>query len=161
MLTGLLAARNLAGQRNDVWDVNLEPEYLEEAKRDETGGRDAPESAGPPNLEDLLGAAFARYDPLALGAAVGIVLGVGLFLLTVTVLVQGGQAGVPLSLLGHYLYGFDVTWGGAVIGLLEGLGAGFVLGGVLAGLINLFVGWQRTVLERELEELSLDPLRAD
>lgn len=32
MLTGLLAARNLAGERHDLWQVNLEEEYHEQAK---------------------------------------------------------------------------------------------------------------------------------
>lgn len=29
MLTGILAARNILGERNDVWEVNVEDEYLE------------------------------------------------------------------------------------------------------------------------------------
>ncbi|MGH7550912.1 MAG: NAD(P)/FAD-dependent oxidoreductase [Gemmatimonadota bacterium] len=163
MLTGMLAARNLAGERNDVWDVNVEPEYHEETRREDDGGggRAVPETASLPTLEDLLGAAFARYDPLALGASVGVVLGVGLFLLTATDLVRGGSAGLPLSLLGHYLYGYRVTWSGAVIGLIETVAAGFLFGALLAGLINLFVGWQKTLLERELEALSLYPLESD
>ncbi|MGH7570261.1 MAG: NAD(P)/FAD-dependent oxidoreductase [Gemmatimonadota bacterium] len=163
MLTGLLAARNLAGERNDVWDVNVEPEYHEETRRakDAGGGRAVPEAASTPTLEGLLGAAFARYDPLALGVSVGLVTGVGLFLLTATDLIRGGPAALPLSLLGHYLYGYEVTWSGAVIGLVEAVAAGFVFGLALAGLINLFVGWQEILLDRELEALSLDPLESD
>lgn len=163
MLTGLLAARNLAGERNDVWDVNLEREYHEDAGPAEgaRGGRAVPEAVPAPTLEELLGAAFARYDPLALGISVGAVLGLGLFLLTATVLAREAPASVPLSLLGHYLFGYDVTWSGAVIGLAEGLAVGFVFGVLLAGLINLFAGWQETLLERELEALSLDPLEAE
>ncbi|HZD06060.1 MAG TPA: FAD-dependent oxidoreductase, partial [Longimicrobiales bacterium] len=162
MLTGLLAARNIAGECHDVWDVNVEAEYLEEARAPGgRGERAVPEAVAGPTLEELLGAAFARYDPLALGTAVGAVLGAGLFLLTATVLVREGYTGVPLSLLGHYFYGYDVTWGGAVVGLFEGVVGGFAFGGVLAALINVFLQWQETVLERELEALSLDPLEAE
>jgi hypothetical protein len=32
MLTGLLAARNLAGESHDLWQVNLDEEYLEADK---------------------------------------------------------------------------------------------------------------------------------
>ncbi|MFN7953658.1 MAG: NAD(P)/FAD-dependent oxidoreductase [bacterium] len=46
MLTGVLAARNVAGERHDVWSVNVEPVHLEEASgsamRDLGTGRAAP-----------------------------------------------------------------------------------------------------------------------
>jgi len=32
MLTGMLAARNLLGESNDLWSVNLESEYIEEKR---------------------------------------------------------------------------------------------------------------------------------
>ena len=158
MLTGLLAARVVAGEAHDVWDVNVDSVYHEEGKGAAgKGGRATPEAAHRPSLEELLGGAFARYDPVALGTAVGGVLAAGLFLLTAVTLLRNG-AGVPLSLLGHYLYGYETTWTGALIGVAEGLALGFVWGYVLAILINRMVGWQKTVLERELEALSLDPL---
>ncbi len=40
MLTGLLAVRNIAGAEHDVWNVNVEPEYHEEARG--SSGREAP-----------------------------------------------------------------------------------------------------------------------
>ena len=161
MLTGLLAARNIAGERHEVWGVNVEPEYQEEVRAgDGKSDRSVPGIASAPALEELLSAAFARYDPLAMGIAVGVVLGTGLFLLTASVLVRDGHTGIPLSLLGHYLHGYEVTWSGAVIGLIETLSVGFLFGVVLAALINAFVGWQESVLEAELEAMSLDPLEA-
>jgi hypothetical protein len=84
-----------------------------------------------------------------------------LFLLTAVTLLRDRAAGVPLSLLGHYLYGYEATWTGALIGIAEGLAFGFVWGYALAALINRMVGWQETVLERELEALSLDPLEGN
>ena len=40
MLTGILAARNLDGEKNDVWRVNGDAEYLEEMTEDK--GRQVP-----------------------------------------------------------------------------------------------------------------------
>ncbi len=42
MMTGLMAARNLAGQEWDQWRVNQDAEYLEEVSADDTGGRMVP-----------------------------------------------------------------------------------------------------------------------
>jgi len=162
MLTGLLAARVVAGEDHDVWDVNVDSEYHEAGQEAGAGGdRATPETARRPSLEELLGRAFAHYDPVALGTAVGTVLAAGLFLLTAVTLLQEGHPGVPLSLLGHYLYGYETTWTGALIGVVEGLALGFMWGYALAILINRMVGWQETVLERELEALSLDPLEGN
>ena len=104
---------------------------------------------------------FEREDgggSFLMGLLAGTVLGAGLFLLTAETLLLNGASAVPLSLLGHYLYGYETTWIGAVLGAVEGLLLGFVWGYMLAGLINRMVGWQETVLDRELEALSLDPL---
>ena len=61
----------------------------------------------------------------------------GLFLAAVLLLLKGGPVvGPNLSLLGHYLPGFAVTWPGALIGLLEGGGAGFAFGYSIAWLRN-------------------------
>lgn len=98
--------------------------------------------------------AFARYDPVALGGALGTVAGLGLFLATVVLLVQGGTPlGPNLSLLGNYFLGYAVSWPGAWIGLLEAgtFGAGF--GYALGHLLNLVVGIERRALERRIDAL--------
>ena len=41
MMTGLLAARNLAGAEHDVWDVNVEQEYHEEGSGEDGSGKDS------------------------------------------------------------------------------------------------------------------------
>jgi protoporphyrinogen oxidase len=33
MLTGMLAARNVMGARHDLWDVNADPDYMEEGAK--------------------------------------------------------------------------------------------------------------------------------
>lgn len=172
MLTGIYAAHNVAGQSYDVWSVNVEDEYHESGStpstpRDAVDGKPTerlvPELMPDRTLEDLLRAAFARYDPLALAVAVGTVCGVGLFAATALVLLRGGgDPGQPLSLVGQYLVGYRVTWGGAVKGLLGGGAGGFAFGYALARLINLLIDWHETLLERELEAARmLDPLEGE
>jgi len=162
MVTGFHAARTIAGTPRPIWDVNVESAYHEEIREDEgtrSGDRLVPARAGRPTIEDLLRAAFARYDPIALGGAVGTVAGLGLLLATVWVLARDVGAAPPLSLLGNYLFGYTVTWRGAALGLVEAGAGGFALGWILARSINAMIGWQETILRRELQAAgTLDPL---
>lgn len=86
-------------------------------------------------------AGFARMDVVALSVAVGTVCALGLFLLTVTLLLKGapeGQhIGPHLGLLGVYFPGFSVTWTGSVVGALYGGVSGALIGFVWAVLWNL------------------------
>lgn len=158
MLTGILAARNVAGERHDVWAVNVDDEYHEAGQG---GDRATPGAARDPSLEQVLADAFARYDPLALGGAVGIVAGGGLFLATALALLQEpGDPGRVLSLIGQYLIGYEVSWIGAGVGLLGAGIGGFAFGSSLAGAINRLIGWHEGLLRRQIEELVLDPLEA-
>ena len=138
MVTGVYAARNIMGGTHDVWAVNTEKEYHEE-------GRSTPVSAGdrmvPARVqvtveeplredeEELLETLFARLDPVAMGVAVGTVSGLLIFIATAILIIQGGpEVGLNLSLLGQFFFGYDVTWGGALVGLLEGGLGGFLIG---------------------------------
>src|SRR5207249_8767028 len=126
--------RNIVGEKHDVWSVNTEQAYHEEGQvAHEVHGqrlvprRVTPPNTGAPHLPDtVMHAAFARLDTLALGIATGTISGVGLFLATVVLLLQR-EAGVGphLSLLGHYLWGFQATWTGALTGLLVAGVGGF------------------------------------
>lgn len=145
MLTGVYAARNIVGEQNDVWAVNTEMEYHEEerASKAPAGDRLTPTRVAPPadvagsSMDEMIEAAFARVDPLALGLAVGIVFGLFIFIASSALLLKGGpMIGPNLSLLGHYFLGFKVSWGGALVGLLEAGTAGFVLGYLSAQLRN-------------------------
>ncbi len=171
MLTGIYAARNIAGQSLDVWSVNVEEEYHEEGaereaniepEREPDAGRLSPERAPERTLEEILLAAFARYDAFALGVAIGAVAGGGLCLATVLVLLlSGGDPTRALSLLGEYLIGYRVSWSGAVVGLLGGLAGGYMFGYILARLINGLIGWQEILLKQRLQMVTtIDPLEA-
>ena len=159
MLTGVYAARNITGERYDVWSVNTEKEYLEEGRSATLshGDRFVPVQVTIPveetigNLDDdVIEIAFAKLDPFALGVAVGWVSVVGLWLSTAILLLKGGEhVGQTLSLLRNYVPGFEVTWAGAAIGCLEVGLMGFGLGYLGAWLRNLgiqvyavFVRWR-------------------
>ncbi len=148
MLTAVYAARNVVGEKHDVWAVNTEMEYHEEKRESaataksqvevsqpqSTGDRLTPRQLTP---DELIEAAFARMDPVALGVSLGTVCGMTLFLATVTLLLKGGGVvGPTLALLNNYLIGFSVTWIGSLIGLVEASAFGFALGFLFAIIRN-------------------------
>jgi protoporphyrinogen oxidase len=145
MLTGVYAARNVSGEKHDVWRVNTEDEYQEEGEIEEAF---AEEHLKPERIElageeqkispdEVVETAFARLDPTALGLAVGLVCGLGLFLATAALLLKGGPViGPKLSLLGQYLIGYKMSWPGAFIGSLQSGVVGFLLGHITASLRN-------------------------
>jgi hypothetical protein len=150
MLTGVYAARNVVGGSYDVWDVNVEPEYHEEVRSG--GDRLVPRSLADVPTEEWIQQAFGRYDPVALGVALGTVLGVGLFVATGWLLLLGGEpVGPNLAVLRSYFPGFEVTWRGALLGLLEAGAGGFGFGCVLARLINAVVAREERVLLDRIE----------
>ena len=156
MLTGLIAARNVIGEQEDVWAINVDSEYHEEAAVDSSRtvcvGTDVELSDKDEVLSDILAAAFAKLDPVALGAAVGFVCGVGLFIATAILLLKGGEIiGPRLALLGHYLIGYRVTWTGALLGLIEATILGFGLGYGCAWLHNSLINGYIFLIRRAAE----------
>ena len=86
-------------------------------------------------------AGFARMDVVALAVAMGSVFALALFSLTVALLLKGAppgeHVGTHLGLLGVYLPGYTVSWGGSVLGGIYGALAGATLGFIWAVLWNL------------------------
>lgn len=79
--------------------------------------------------DELLIQTMARIDNTALGIAVGILFGLGLFLATNILVVKGGEmVGLTLGRLGQYFFGFTVTFAGSFIGLIYGFVVGFIIG---------------------------------
>jgi protoporphyrinogen oxidase len=157
MLTAIYAARNIVGEQNDVWSVNTEMEYHEEVKSARPGGsigdRLTPTRVVvPASPDEVIETVFARLDPVALGAAFGMVSALALFLASATLLFKGGpDVGRNLRLLGHYLIGFDVTWAGALLGAAEvGIG-GFALGFLVAWLRNWLLAAYAYLARRRAE----------
>lgn len=162
MVAGMLAARNVAGETHDVWAVNVEQQYHEEVADDSRRVEDrlTPERLKRPELEELIGQAFARFDPVALGTALGSIAALLLLAGTAVLLLEGGDpVGPTLSLLGQYLTGYQVSWTGALIGFVEAGVLGFGLGWLMAKLINLLVGATENSIRRRLEINEVfDPL---
>jgi protoporphyrinogen oxidase len=167
MVTAIYAARNIAGAEYDVWGVNVEEEYHEEPGKEEPAGvpgdRLIPRRLEESRAARVLRDAFARYDAIALGVALAIPAAIGLFTATAILLIRGGPyIGRNLALLSHYIVGFEVSWAGAFIGLVEAGGLGFAFGWTLASLINAVIGWQERALIRRLERrLAMGALDED
>ena len=162
MLTGIFAARNVAGAGLDLWSVNVEDRYLEEGV---AGGGDRLVPARLPRaqVERLVREAFARYHPVALGTAVGAVAGAALFVATAVLLLRSGDpVGPTLSLLANFLLGYQVSWPGAFLGAAEAAAGGYLFGDLLARAVNRVVGWCEAGLRRRLELAgALDSITGD
>jgi protoporphyrinogen oxidase len=162
MMTGVFAARNIAGEEgHDVWSVNTEAEYHEVTS---SGGVEPARRAletGLAGAGRVVNETFARLDPIALGLSVGLVMALGLFLATAVLLLKGGDlVGPRLALLGHYLPGFRVSWGGSLAGALGAGGAGFLLGSAAALLRNMalrtYLFWLQRRIRRRTEKKFLE-----
>lgn len=82
--------------------------------------------------------ALIRLRASIAAAAFGSVSGLGLWVCTVWLLLQGGEdVGKHLSLLGHYYPGYDVSWTGAFVGLFYGALTGAVLGYLVSWVYNV------------------------
>lgn len=105
---------------------------------------------------------FPRVHARALGIAIGVTTGCGLFILTVFHVIAG-EEGLPIGLLSQYFYGYDITWSGAIAGAVWAGAAGYVGGWLLGAVHNLTLDlWLLAV--RQKTELSqkrnfLDHLR--
>jgi hypothetical protein len=76
--------------------------------------------------------ALVRFNAAVMGAVVGVVASVGVFVATAVLLLRGGEnPGPMLGLLRYVFPGYTVTWGGALVGAFWALLAGAALGMVL------------------------------
>jgi len=81
--------------------------------------------------------ALARASEQGWGLAMGLLLGLGLFLATVVLVVKGGpNPGSHLQLLANYFPGYQVTWVGAWIGFVYGFVLGYGMGRTIATIYN-------------------------
>lgn len=81
-----------------------------------------------------------RFHIFTMVISFGLVAGFLIFLLTAILLIKGGEViGPHLSLLGQYLPGYTVSWGGSVIGFMWGVIIGGLFGGVFGSIYNKLV----------------------
>jgi hypothetical protein len=94
-----------------------------------------------PNGKEEISRAVARIQARVLAFVGGLIGGLGLFIMTVWLLLgDGPQVGSHLQLLSNYFIGYSVTWQGSVIGLLYGALTGGVLGWTIGFIYNKVVG---------------------
>jgi protoporphyrinogen oxidase len=149
MVSALCAAHVVNGAKIDLWDVGVDKVYLEELRGP------APDAEADGISEQVLRSVFARYDGVSLGVALGITAAGVLFLVSAAGILHAGAPAEPtLVLLDNYLFGYSVTWPGALVGALEiGLGA-YVFGYFLAQAINLVVRYVEGMFMKQIDMLT-------
>jgi protoporphyrinogen oxidase len=158
MLTGLYAARNLLlGETNDLWSVNADMEYHEQAGAAEPGRNRSRWMSPDEKVEqEELALVFAKFDRLAMGVASGVIAAALIMILTLLLVIKGGPVvGPNLSLLNQYFPDYSVTLGGAFIGAAYAFVVGGVIGWTLAAVrnVSMFLYW--IVVRRRAEHLAL------
>ena len=102
---------------------------------------------------------LAHLDPVALGVALGSVAGAWVFVMTMTLVIRGGEnVGANLSLLSQYFIGYSATAPGAVIGLVYAALLGFAIGYAFALTRNLLVDAYLRYVRRRTEHEMLNDL---
>jgi hypothetical protein len=79
-------------------------------------------------LDQALALAFAPLHKRAFGIALGCAGALLMALLTLAVLLTDPAERFPLGLLGQYMFGYDITWPGVLIGAGWGFVVAFVAG---------------------------------
>lgn len=79
-----------------------------------------------------------KLSKRALALSLGILWAAMVFLGTLYVLLKGG--GHTLVLLQQFYWGYNISWGGAFLGLIYGFIDGFIFGWIFGLLYNAFVG---------------------
>jgi len=94
-----------------------------------------------PDRERDISWAVARLEARVLALVGAILGGLGLFALTAVLLLKGGDpVGPHLQLLGQYLWGYTVTWPGALVGAAWGALLGAAVGASIGALYNFIAG---------------------
>jgi hypothetical protein len=90
--------------------------------------------------KDEISRALARIKTDVLAIVCAIFGGVGLFLVTVWLVIKDGpHVGEHLQLLSNYFIGYSVTWWGSVVGLFYGTLCGAVSGWAIGTIYNKLV----------------------
>ncbi len=90
---------------------------------------------------DEVSQAVARIQAGVLALVCALIGGVGLFAMTVWLLIKGGpQVGAHLQLLGQYFIGYSVTWKGSLVGLFYGALTGGIVGWAIGTVYNRIIG---------------------
>jgi hypothetical protein len=92
------------------------------------------------DVEQELNATLLRLNGRAWGIAMGLLLGLGLFLATNFLVLKGGASvGPHLSLLSTFFPGYSVTFAGSLIGFVYAFVLGYMLGRLVGTVYNRVV----------------------
>jgi len=95
--------------------------------------------------KDEVSQAIARVQADVLALVFSVVGGVGLWAMTVWLVLKGGpHTGEHLQLLSNYFVGYSVTWTGSLVGFLYGALTGGVVGWTIGRIYNGVVNLRRT-----------------
>ncbi len=95
------------------------------------------------NAEQQAMVQLIRLRARAQGIALGLIIGLGVFVATNWLVIKGGEnVGQHLRLLGQYFIGYRVTFLGSIIGAIYGFILGFLLGYSIARFYNFFASFR-------------------
>src|SRR5262249_53051217 len=96
------------------------------------------------NEAEELSRAVVRIQAGVLAVVCAMIGGVGLFAMTVWLVVKGGaRVGPHLRLLSNYFIGYSVTWKGSLIGFFYGALLGGVIGWTIGKIYNAVAGFRQ------------------
>ena len=88
-------------------------------------------------LENVVLTRVMRLNANINGLVTGVILALGIFVATNWLVLKGGDVvGPHLGLLGQFFIGYEVSFGGSLIGFAYGFATGFSLGYLVARLYN-------------------------
>ena len=87
--------------------------------------------------KDEITRALAKIKTDALAVVCASIGGVGIFVMTMWLLIKGGpHTGEHLQLLANYFIGYSVTWWGSFVGLFYGALTGGIIGWMVGTIYN-------------------------
>jgi hypothetical protein len=96
------------------------------------------------NENEELSRVVIRIQAGVLAVVCALIGGIGLFGMTVWLLIKGGESvGMHLKLLGNYFIGYTVTWTGSLIGFLYGALFGGLVGWIIGKIYNAVAGFRQ------------------
>lgn len=97
--------------------------------------------SGEQNRANELSHSVVRIHAVVLSLVFGLISGTCLFLMTVWLILKGGETiGPHLGLLRNYFFGYSVTWAGSLAGFFWGFLVGALIGWAIGKVYNHIVG---------------------
>jgi hypothetical protein len=91
-------------------------------------------------LKQVVLTRLLRLNATVQGLVTGIIAGLGIFITTNWLVLKGGDVvGPHLGLLAHFFIGYEVSFGGSLIGFMYAFATGFMVGYGVARIYNWIV----------------------